>query len=70
MKHVTIVVPDCTLNLNSIAGAYEILSRANGFWQKMGNESRLTIQIAGFIKEAKVEDGYFTVHPVDIETIR
>lgn len=69
MKHITIVVPDCTLNLNSIAGAYEILSRANGFWQKMGNESRLTIQIAGFIKEAKVEDGYFTVHPVDIETI-
>lgn len=70
MKHVTIIVPDCEVNLNSIGGAYEILSRANGFWQKMGNPSKLNIRIAGFVSESKVEDGYFTIHPDDINTIQ
>lgn len=69
MKHITIVVPDCIVNLNSIAGAYEILSKANYFWQKMGNHPRLHIQIAGFVSQSKVEDGYFTIHPTDIKTI-
>ncbi|POY39206.1 AraC family transcriptional regulator [Solitalea longa] len=68
MKYITIVVPDCELNLNSIAGAYEILSRANDYWQKLGNRSMLEIQIAGFVSESKV-NGYFTVHPTDISTI-
>ncbi len=40
MKHVTIVVPECIVNLNSIGGAYEILSRANGYWQKIGKQSK------------------------------
>lgn len=69
MKHVTIVVPDCILNLNSIAGAYEILSKANGFWKKMGKAPKLDIKIAGYVPEAKVEDGYFSIHPTDINTI-
>ena len=70
MKYVTIVVPDCELNLNSIAGAFEILSRANYYWQKTGNPSKLEIQIAGFVSESKVNEGYFTVHPVDITKIK
>jgi len=69
MKYVTIVVPDCELNLNSIAGAYEILSRANDYWQKIGNQPRLKIQIAGFVAESSVSEGYFTVHPGDISKI-
>lgn len=70
MKYVTIVVPDCTLNLNSIAGAYEILGRANDFWQKAGNKSRLTIQIAGFVSESTIDDGYFTLHPKPLSSIK
>jgi len=70
MKYVTIVVPDCELNLNSIAGAYEILSRANDYWQKTGNKPRLEIQIAGFVRESTVNEGYFTVHPIDINKIK
>ena len=70
MKQVTIVVPDCKVNLNSIAGAYEILSRADGFWQKMGKQSRLQIQIAGFVTESKVEDSYFSIHPRDLSKIK
>ncbi|MBV4358388.1 GlxA family transcriptional regulator [Pinibacter aurantiacus] len=70
MKHITIVVPDCELNLNSIAGAWEILTRANDYWQSIGNRSKLDICIAGFVKESVISKGYFTVHPTDITTIK
>lgn len=70
MKHVTIVVPECDVNLNSIGGAHEILSRANAYWQKIGNSSKLDIKIAGFISELKAQDNYFAVRPVDIRRIK
>ncbi|MFT3824026.1 MAG: helix-turn-helix domain-containing protein [Chitinophagaceae bacterium] len=70
MKYVTILVPDCELNLNSIAGAYEILSRANDYWQRIGNRSKLEIQIAGFVAESVISKGYFTVHPDNINNIK
>ncbi|MDI3319520.1 GlxA family transcriptional regulator [Pinibacter soli] len=70
MKNITIVVPDCELNLNSVAGAWEILSRANDYWQKIGNRPKLDILIAGFVKESVISKGYFTVHPTDIRTIK
>ncbi len=70
MKHVTIVVPDCELNLNSIAGAYEILTRANDYWQKIGNRSMIDVRIAGFVSESKISGGYFTVHPSDLSRIK
>lgn len=70
MKHVTIIVPDCQVNLNSISGAYEILSSANVYWQRQGNRSLLDIYIAGFVTKSQVDDGYFTIHPADLATIR
>lgn len=70
MKHVTIVVPDCEVNLNSIGGAFEILQGANEYWQKMGNKSKLAIQIAGFITELKTHDGYVAILPFDIRKIK
>jgi transcriptional regulator GlxA family with amidase domain len=70
MKHVTIVVPDCEVNVNSVAGAYEILSRANDYWQRIGNRSKLDIKVAGFVSESKINNGYFTVHPLDISKIK
>jgi transcriptional regulator GlxA family with amidase domain len=70
MKHVTIVVPDCKVNVPSIAGAYEILGRANDYWQRTGNEPKLDIKIAGFVPELKLNDSYFTLHPVNINKIK
>jgi len=70
MKHVTILVPDCQVNLNSVGGAYEILKRANEYCQKIGNKSRLEIQIAGFVSESKVDDNYFTIHPLPLSKIK
>jgi transcriptional regulator GlxA family with amidase domain len=70
MKQVTIVVPECDVNVNSIGGAHEILTRANAYWQKIGNNSMLNVQIAGFVSELKAQDNYLAVHPVDIRNIK
>lgn len=70
MKNVTIIVPDCEVNLNSVSGAYEILGKANAYWEKMGNSSRLTIQVAGYMPEVKVHDDFFAIHPKDIRKIK
>jgi hypothetical protein len=45
----TFIVPECEVNLSSIAGAYEILNRADNYWQKLGNNSKLVIQVAGLV---------------------
>ena len=69
MKQVTIVVPKGHANLSSIVGAYQILTRANVYWQKMGNRPMMRIQVAGFVKELTLDAGFFSVHPVNIEDI-
>ena len=66
MKQVTIIVPDGTINLCSISGAFEILDCANKHWQTMGNRARMKISIAGFATEVKADKGIFTIHPVNI----
>src|SRR5579862_847096 len=70
MKQVTIVVPNGHINLSSITGSYEILTRANQYWQKAGNKSLIEIRIAGFVKELNWDAGFFSVYPTDIKKIR
>ncbi|SDC49889.1 GlxA family transcriptional regulator [Niabella drilacis] len=70
MKHVTIVVPDCRVNVNTIGGAYDILCRANEYWKQAGHPSLLTIEIAGFVPEVRSHNGYLSIRPADIRTIR
>ncbi|MBO9153465.1 GlxA family transcriptional regulator [Chitinophaga sp. GCM10012297] len=69
MKHVTIVVPQCEVNMNSIGGAFEILTGADNCWRNAGNESRVAVQIAGFTSEKGIHQGYFSVRPNDIRAI-
>jgi transcriptional regulator GlxA family with amidase domain len=69
MKQVIIVVPEGRVNLSSITGSFEILTRANQYWQKMGNRSLMEIRIAGFVKELKWDAGFFSVFPVDIREL-
>ena len=69
MKYITILVPDCELNLNSVASAYEILDRANAYWIKIGHRPLLEIKIAGFVTESRINNNYFTVTPADLNTI-
>ena len=64
MKQVTIVVPKGNANLSSITGSFEILTRANEYWQKMGNKPMMEICIAGFVTELKLDAGFFSIHPV------
>lgn len=69
MKQVTIVVPKGNVNLSSITGSFEILSRANDYWQKIGNKSMFEIRIAGFETDLKLNAGFFSIHPVDIRYV-
>ena len=69
MKRVTIVVPKGNVNLSSITGSFEILSRANDYWQKIGNKSMIEIRIAGFETDLKLNAGFFSIHPVDIRDV-
>lgn len=70
MKQVIIIVPKGNVNLSSITGSFEILSRANAQWQRMGHESLMEIRIAGFVSELKLDAGFFSVHPVSIREIK
>ncbi len=70
MKQVTIVVPKGKCNLASITGSFEILNRANTLWGKMGRQPLMGICIAGFVKELKLDSGFFSIHPVDINEIK
>ena len=70
MKHVTIVVPKGKTNLSSITGSYEILTRANSYWEKMGNKPKMEISIAGFVPELKLDSGFFSIHPISLQEIK
>src|ERR1700730_724158 len=70
MKHVTIIVPNGSAHMSSIAGSFEILTRANLYWQKMGNDPLMEIQVAGFATERKPGAGIFSINPVDILGIK
>ena len=70
MKHVTIIVPNGSAHMSSIAGSFEILTRANQYWQKMGNNPRMEVEVAGFATEKKLGAGLFLINPVDIQDIK
>ncbi len=69
MLQVTIIVPRGKVNLSSITGSFEILNRANDYWRKKGNKSRMEIKIAGLMEELKWDSGFFSVHPENIRKI-
>src|SRR5258708_757273 len=70
MKQVIIVVPTGNAHLSSIAGSFEILTRGNEYWRKMGNKSMIEIRMAGFVTELKSDVGFFSVYPVNIKEIK
>lgn len=69
MKKIVIVAPAGNTILSSITGSFEILSRANQYWQKKTNKPKIDICIAGFEPELKL-DNYFSVYPVNINEIK
>jgi len=70
MKQVTILIPKGNANLSSISGSFEILTRANMYWQKLGYKPVMEIRIAGFVEELKWGAGFFSVFPVDLQEIQ
>lgn len=71
MKQVTIVVPKGQTVLSSITGPFEILTRANAYWQNNRKKYPLLhVRIAGFEQEQQFDAGYCSVHPEDITALR
>jgi transcriptional regulator GlxA family with amidase domain len=70
MKQVVILVPNEYVNLSSVAGTYEILTRANDYWQRIGNKPMMTVKVAGYEAELKLESGLFSIHPEYIRHIK
>ncbi|PTS97357.1 AraC family transcriptional regulator [Pedobacter sp. HMWF019] len=60
MKHITILIPNGHTNLSTMAcilGAYEILVRANDYWEKNGKQSLYEIEMAGVSINTKFMQG-------------
>jgi len=60
MKHITILIPNGHTNLSTMAciiGAYEILVRANDYWQENGKQSLYEIEMAGVSPNTKFMQG-------------
>ena len=69
MKKVVIVVPKGHAHMSSIAGSFEILTRANLYWEKMGNASRMEVRLVGVEAESTSSVGLFAIHPIHINDI-
>jgi transcriptional regulator GlxA family with amidase domain len=64
MKHLSILVPNGEgNNLSSIVGAYKIFTRANHYWQQLGNVPNFQIQLVGSAQTVNYYDGLFSVKP-------
>jgi len=70
MKQVIIVVPKGRVNLSSITGSLEILTRANEYWRKMGNPPKMEVRLAGLETELQLNAGLFSIHPTHIRDIK
>ena len=70
MKQVIIVVPKGRVNLSSISGSLEILTRANEYWRKMGNPPKMEVRLAGLETELQLDAGLFSIHPIHIREIK
>jgi transcriptional regulator GlxA family with amidase domain len=70
MKQVTIIIPNDCANLSSITGSFEVLTRANEFWQMQGNKPMLEVRLAGFVPELKLDLGFFSIHPMPIDEVK
>jgi transcriptional regulator GlxA family with amidase domain len=70
MKKVVILAPVGDTILSSITGSFEILSRADQYWLRKGNRSRIDVSIASFETELSLDGGYFSVHPLHVSTIK
>ncbi|HEY5967506.1 MAG TPA: helix-turn-helix domain-containing protein [Chitinophagaceae bacterium] len=70
MKQVIILVPKGNVILSSITGSLEILTRANEYWQKIGNRPMMEIRVASDVSELKLDAGLFSIHPVNIKEIK
>jgi transcriptional regulator GlxA family with amidase domain len=61
MKRLTILVPDGHHNLSSIAGAFEIFTKANEYYQRTGKQPVFDIELVSTAKEVELHQGIFAI---------
>lgn len=71
MKHVVFVLPQgCEVNLYCTGGAYEILSRADKYWQALGNRSKLSLEVASFAPSLTSPEDFLSARATPIRRIK
>jgi transcriptional regulator GlxA family with amidase domain len=63
MKHVSIIIPQGSLILSSVAGTFKVLSFANQYLQARGKNPAFDIHLVGTSKENNLYGGLFAVRP-------
>jgi transcriptional regulator GlxA family with amidase domain len=63
MKHLTLLVPEGKINLNSIIGMYTGFNRANEYRKQSGKKEVFEIQLAGLSRKVELHDGLFSIRP-------
>lgn len=70
MKQLTLLIPEGPSNLSAVAGAYMIFTRADQYWQEIGNKPVFNVTLAGKSKEIDLYMGLFSIRPkIDINDI-
>jgi transcriptional regulator GlxA family with amidase domain len=70
MKHLVILVPEGQNNLSSIVGTYKIMTRANQYWENLGNRPVFNIELGGLSKEIRFHNALFAAYPTKINRIK
>jgi transcriptional regulator GlxA family with amidase domain len=70
MKHVTILIPEGENNLSSMVGSLKILTRANQYQETRGHKQQIRITLAGLSNKVILHDGWFSVHPQLLSSVR
>ncbi len=63
MKHVSIIIPQGSLILSSVVGAFKVLSFANQYLQARGKNPAFDIHLVGAARENNLYGGLFAVRP-------
>jgi transcriptional regulator GlxA family with amidase domain len=61
MKRLTILVPDGHHNLSGVAGTFEIFTKANEYYQRIGRQPVFDIELVSTAREIELHQGAFAI---------
>lgn len=61
MKRLSILIPDGHHNLSSIAGTFEVFTKANEYYQRIGKQPVFDIELVSTAREVELHGGMFAI---------